>query len=118
MRFTDLIRNPPALSDAYYGKTRKQQRLDQVIDVPFFGDSTEVPLIQVADIVAFFMRRYAEIRENLVPPRYADESVRVDGWAHMIAELSIGRSMMYPSRGRDELSEMFYNLAPQSIREM
>jgi len=101
MRFTDLIRNPPALSDAYYGKTRSQQRLDQVIDVPFFGDSTEVPLIQVADIVAFFMRRYAEIRENLVPPRYVDEPARVDGWARMIAELSIGprRQNLWVSSG-------------------
>jgi hypothetical protein len=118
MRFTDLIRNPPPLSDAYYQKSRSQQRLDQVVDVPFFGDSQEVSLIQVADIVAFFLRRYAEIIEGLVPARYNDEPERVERWAQMIARLSIGRTMMYPSRGRDELSEIFFNLAPQCIREM
>lgn len=118
VRFTDLIRNPPAISDAYYSKTRTQARLDQIIDVPFFGDSVEVPLIQVADFVAFFLRRYAEIRENLVPARYTDEPQRVEGWARMIGALSIGRTMMFPSRGRDELSELFFSLAPQCIREM
>lgn len=118
MRFTDLIRNPPALSDAYYDKSRSQHRLDQIIDVPFFGDSTEVPLIQIADIVAFFIRRYCEIKENLVPPRYTDEQHRVEEWAAMISDLSIGRTMIFPSRGRDELSEMFFSIAPKSIREL
>jgi len=118
VRFTDLIMNPPAISDAYYEKSRSQQRLDQVIDVPFFGDSKEVPLIQVADVVAFFLRRYAEIQENLVPPRYTDEPNRVEGWAEMISGLSIGRTMMYPSRARDELGDLFFKLAPECIREM
>jgi hypothetical protein len=118
VRFTDLIKNPPAISDAYYEKERGQARLDQIIDVPFFGDSSEVPLIQVADLVAFVLRRYAEIKENLVPARYATEPQRIDGWARMIGALSIGRTMMYPSRGRDELGDLFYTLAPQCIKEM
>lgn len=118
MRFTDLIRNPPAISDAYYAKSRSQHRLDQIIDVPYFGDSTEVPLIQVADIVAFFIRRYAEIKEDLVPARYTDEPRRVENWAAMISSLSIGRTMTFPTRGRDELSEMFFSIAPKSIRDL
>lgn len=43
----------------------KQKQLDQIVDVPYFGDSREVVLIQVADFAAFFLRRYAEIQEGL-----------------------------------------------------
>lgn len=117
-RITDLINNPPAWSDAYYDKLKKQERLDQIVDVPYFGDSAEVPLIQVADLVTFFLRRYAEIKENHVPPRYTDEPARIEEWAKMISELSIGRSFMYPAKARCEIGELFYSHAPKSIREM
>ena len=117
-RITDLINNPPAWSDSYYDKQKKQARLDQIVDVPFFGDSAEVPLIQVADFVTFFLRRYAEIKENHVPPRYTDESGRIEDWAKMISDLSIDRSFMYPARARCELGDIFYYHAPKSIREL
>jgi hypothetical protein len=32
---------------------------------------------QLADFIAFFLRPYAEITENLVGPRYADEENRM-----------------------------------------
>lgn len=118
MRFTDLIKNPPDYSDNYYARGKKQEKLDQIIDVPFFGDSREIPLIQVADFVAFFLRRYAEVKEGAVPQRYEDETSRLDGWARMISSLSIGRAMTYPAKGRDDLSEMFYSLAPSAIRNL
>lgn len=117
-RITDLINNPPTWSDAYYDKHKKQERLDQIVDVPYFGDSTEVPLIQVADFVTFFLRRYAEIKENHVSPRYADEVNRIEDWAKMISDLSIGRSFMYPAKARCKLGDIFYAHAPKSIREM
>ncbi len=63
MRFTDLILNSPAWSYSYYDKGKKQDALDQIVDVPYFGDSKEVSLIQLADFVAVFFRRYAELKE-------------------------------------------------------
>jgi hypothetical protein len=53
LRFTDVICRPPKWSDEYYNRTKKQDALDQIIDVPYFGDSEEVSLIQVADFLAF-----------------------------------------------------------------
>ena len=64
--FADLILGPPSFSDAYYTKTKSQARLDQIVDVPYFADSRDVSLIQLADFAAFFIRRHAEIEEGLV----------------------------------------------------
>jgi hypothetical protein len=118
MRFTDVICRPPGWSGEYYAKKKKQDALDQIIDVPYFGDSQDVSLIQVADFLAFFLRRYAEIKENHVPARYAEEGDRIDVWMASIAKLSIGRSFMYPKMGRNDAQEMFYRVASESIREI
>lgn len=117
-RFTDLILSPPDWSETYYNKKQRDPPLNQIVDVPYFGDSCEVALIQVADFLAFFLRRYAEIKEELVPPRYQNEEGRVDGWATELSRRSIGRSVMYPARSRCACADMFFQLAPESIRSL
>jgi len=118
MRFTDVILRPPGWSGEYYEKKKKQEPLDQIIDVPYFGDSQDVSLIQVADFLAYFLRRFAEIEENLVAARYPDEQPKIDGWIKALADLSIGRSCMYPKVGRNPAEELFYLNASHSIREI
>jgi hypothetical protein len=117
-RFTDLVFAPPCWSDEYYERGKKQGTLDQIIDVPYFGDSQKVMLIQVADLIAFFLRRYAEISEGFTPPRFKDEMPKVQAWVRLLAECSIGRSMIYPTRARCQAADMFYQLAPKSIRDL
>jgi hypothetical protein len=118
MRFTDVIMRPPEWSGEYYGKKPKDKSLDQIVDVPYFGDSTEVSLIQLADFVSFFLRRYAEIKENLVPARYAEEEQKIDGWVASMVKRSIGRSMIYPKVGRNHAEDIFFINAAASIREL
>jgi hypothetical protein len=118
MRFTDVLLRPPEWSGQYYEKKKKQEPLDQVIDVPYFGDSQEVSLIQLADFLAFFLRRYAEIKENLVAARYPEEEERMAGWVSSLAKYSIGWSNMYPKVGRNYAVELFFRNASQSIREI
>ena len=118
LHFTDLVNNPPAWSDSYYSKGKKQERLDQIVDVPYFGDSVEVALIQVADFVAYFLRRYAEITDGYSQPRYEHEAAKVANWIATVRDRSIGHSSIYPARGRCECSELFYVNAPPSIRQL
>jgi len=118
LRFTDVICRPPNWSDEYYSRKKKQEALDQIIDVPYFGDSEEVSLIQVADFLAFFLRRYAEIKENIIPPKYDEEAERIDSWIAAMAGMSIGRSYMYPKVGRNKAEELFFATASKSIREI
>jgi hypothetical protein len=116
MRFTDVILRPPEWSGEYYAKRPRDKPLDQIIDVPYFGDSRDVGLVQLADFCAFFLRRYAEIKENLVPPRYADEAQKIDGWIASLSSRSI--ESMYKRVGRNRAEEVFYENASRSIREL
>jgi len=116
LRFTDLIERPPAWSDEYYDRSAKTLALDQVIDVPYFADSRDVGLIQVADCAAFFLRRFAELKEGLCPPRYHDEPQKVSMWASQLADRNIGRNHIYPARSRSLAAELFYSHAPESLR--
>jgi hypothetical protein len=118
VRFTDLVANPPAWSHTYYTKRKKQSPLDQIIDVPYFGDSKEVPLLQVADFIAYFLRRYAEINDAGVPARYPHEVEKISGWIKIPQQCSIPAAAMYPASGRCECSETFYAHAPISIRDL
>jgi hypothetical protein len=118
MRFTDVIKNPPSWSDTYYQRAEKQDALDQIIDVPYFGDSQEVALIQLADVAAFFLRRYAEIKEGLVPAEYADEDDKISKWMGLFISRTIGSSFMYMKRGRNKIESMFYDNASVSIRSL
>jgi Protein of unknown function (DUF3800) len=82
--------------------------------VPYFGDSKEVILIQLADFIAYFLRRYIEIKEGTVPPRYPGEDEKLETWTDAIKKRLIGLSSIYPQHGRCQVSDMFFKLAPQS----
>jgi hypothetical protein len=116
MRFTDLIKNPREWSGEYYGKRLRDKTLDQVIDVPYFGDSKDIGLIQLADVACYFLRRYAEIQEEYDQPKYADEVDRVNGWMSIFCERSIGTSHIFKKQGRNDAEDLFYQNAPVSIR--
>lgn len=113
--FIGLVRQPPVWTDAYYGRSAKQPRLDQIVDVPYFGDSKHVGLIQVADFVSYFLRRHLEITEGIIPPRYDGEAELVNGWVETVMKRSIPKSMTFPARGRSGCVEFFHSLAPRSM---
>lgn len=117
-RFADLLRNPPAWSDEYYGRKKKQRALDQIVDVPYFGDSEEVALIQLSDFLAFFLRRYIEIEGGFSSPKYAGEDDRLRDWIAVMGKRSIGSSHIYPKKGRTQAAEFFFSVAPEVIRDL
>lgn len=116
--FAELILNPPEWSDEYYERGKKQQRLDQIIDAPYFTDSAWVPLVQVADFLAYFLRRHAEISEDLVPSRYPEEKERIQEWIKILGQRTIGPGHMYPSKGRCSAASIFYDHCPASLRRL
>ncbi|MBK8650844.1 MAG: DUF3800 domain-containing protein [Elusimicrobia bacterium] len=115
-RFTDLIQAPPKWSSTYYGLEDETDPLSQVVDVPYFADSVDVPLLQVADFVAFFLRKHAEL-ENGVIERYDGERLKVRSWINMALKRRIPLSAIFPKRGRCSCSEMFFNYAPSCLRD-
>lgn len=113
--FTQLIKNPPTWTDSYYNRNPRQERFNQIIDVPYFVDSQQVGLIQVADFISFFTRRYIEFKEGVVIPKYTDEAERVDDWMTIAFNRSIQKPAIYLSKGRCECADLFYKYAPACL---
>lgn len=118
VRFADVVLRPPLWSDGYYEREKKQKPLDQVVDVPYFADSRDVGLVQVADFVAFFLRRYAEVMEKVGRAPYEGEEGKLTPVVSKLAEMSLEKSYTYPSRNRDQGAELFYSHAPDSLRSL
>ena len=115
LRFTDLILNPPNWTDTYYSRAKKQERLDQIIDVPHFVDSRDVGLIQLADFLCFFLRKHIELQHGLVTPAYEDEEKKVSGWVGLALAQSIPKPNIYLTKGRCNTADLFYRYAPEAI---
>lgn len=116
--FANLIRTPPTFVDQYYSRKSGQEQLDQIIDVPYYADSKEVNLLQIADLTAYLLRRYIEIKENSVPPTYEDEEKKIDSWVKGVLSLSLPVSTRYLAKGRDECSELFCKYAPEPLLKL
>lgn len=114
-KFAELVLSPPDWTDTFYNRQKNQDALDQIIDVPHFVDSKHVGLIQLADCISFFIRRYVEISEGAVPERYEGEAEAVCGWAKSAIDQSIPKSNIYPKKARCGAADTFYNLAPKPI---
>lgn len=114
----DLIAAPPSWSDTYYTRGKKQEALSHVVDSPYFAESHRVPMIQVADFLAYFLRRYAELQEGLAEAKYAEEEDRVTEWISTLSSRCIGSHHVYPAKGRCKTAEMFYAHCPPSLRKL
>jgi hypothetical protein len=112
--FIKFIKIPPQWTNSYYRCQKNQEQLDQIIDVPYFADSHHVGLIQLADFVSFFMRKYIEIQTGL-PPDYEDEPERIQEWANIALQQSIPKSAIYMTKGRCECADLFYRYAPACL---
>lgn len=113
---TALVAKPPGWTDEYYSRGKKQAQLDQIVDVPFFGDSKEVLLVQVADLIAYVLRRYVEIQEGRIVGQYRGEDDRLSRWVKVIAERCMPAAARWPAKGLTDADRMFQGLAPASLR--
>lgn len=112
---TKIVLSPPGWTNSYYDKSRNQEPLDQIVDVPFFVDSEQALLIQVADMVSYILRTYAEL-ENGGKERYTGEHGKVRAWVTQICERAIPGAMRYPAKGGCLAAQAFRNISPECLR--
>lgn len=113
--FRDIIKAPPARTDIYYGRGKKQDRLDQLIDVPYFSGSKDVGLVQLADFLCYFLRLYVEFKEGVRTEKYKGEEAVITKWVQSALGCSITKSCIYPKNKRDDCADVFYRYAPACI---
>ncbi len=113
-----LVASPPEWTDEYYDRGKKQRQLDQIIDVPFFGDSREVLLLQVADLIAYLLRHHAELEEGRDQDRYSGESDAVREWVRKIAARAFPTATRWPKKSLSKAEEFFTSLAAAPLLEI
>jgi hypothetical protein len=114
-RITDLLLNAPDWTDSYYNRLEHQDTFSQLVDVPHFVDSKDVGLIQLADFICFFLRKYIELQMDFVKEEYVGEKAKVKDWSVFYLKQSIPKNNIYLSRSRCNCAELFYKYAPSCI---
>ncbi|MGC8541995.1 MAG: DUF3800 domain-containing protein [Phycisphaerae bacterium] len=118
VQLASFVKNPPAWTKSYYQKKGKPAAFNQVVDVPYFGDSREVILLQVADLVAYLLRKYTEIKSGKAQERYSGELTTITGWLERLRSSVISYGCIYPKKGRCTTASLFRDLAPPPLREL
>ncbi len=114
---TELVSTPPDCTHDYYNCTGNNP-LSQVVDVPYFADSKKAVLIQVADMVAYIIRLYAELAQRIVNESYDGEFSRLQEWVGELTPLLVNRTIRYIRTNRSPVDQLFWDLAPDSLREL
>ena len=117
-KLSDLLWAPPQWTDDYYGKKKNQERMNQIIDTTFSIRSHHAGLIQVADIFAFIVRRYVEIKDFGKEEEWSGEESPLDGYIHTISGCLLPRSHRWPARTESTAAEWYNALAPASLKAL
>lgn len=117
-KLANLVASPPAWVDLCHGRGRKDESLNQVIDVPFFGDSEHVLLLQVADLISYVLRQYAEVHEDRRGERYEGERARLDQWMRLIESRCLPASTRWATKGQCAAGKLFSAVAPATLRDV
>jgi hypothetical protein len=103
-----MLNEDLSITDTATGFTgkRHEQRMDQIIDVPFFSKSHLAVLIQLADCVAFVLNRYLKLSVYGIKEAYADEKDKLAGWVDQIVPYLFSHTSTDP-RGQAEICEFY-----------
>jgi hypothetical protein len=117
-KLNEVLFAPPGWTEAYYEKRKKQAPLDQIIDSAFFTKSHHAGLVQVADLFAFVLRRYAELTDYGAEPVYPGEKDDVAPLVGLLAPRLVPKSNRCPKRPKDECATTFVDLTPACLASL
>lgn len=117
-QLAEVLFAPPAWTDAYYERGKKQSRLDQLIDSAFAVKSHHAGLVQVADLYALILRRYAELHDYGSAEHWAGERALIDGYVHTLASRMLPRATRWPTRPKAPCAYWYNKIAPASLRAL
>jgi hypothetical protein len=112
---SNLIFDPPAWTDDYYAKKKKQERLDQIIDPACAVKSHHAGLVQVADLYGFIYRRYQELHGYQDAEVFAGETALIDEYVGLLAPRLTATSLRWPVRPGCACSRWYNAVAPSAL---
>lgn len=117
-QLAELLFAPPDWTDAYYGRGKKQPRLDQLIDSAFAVKSHHAGLVQVADLYALILRRYAELHDYGSTELWDGERALIDGYTKTLTSRLLPRATRWPARPNSLCGWWYNEIAPSSLRAL
>ncbi len=93
-------------------KHKDVERLCQVIDIPFFSKSEHSQLIQIADLVAYVVSRYIQIKSFGMPQAFTDEFVVIEEFYSGIRNSLVPAAHINPPVKNDPLAEFYQSVRP------
>lgn len=88
------------------------ERFCQIIDIPFFSKSEHSQLIQIADLVAFVVSRYIQLKSFNFQPSFEDELEVVEGFYLGIKDSLVSAAHINPPIKGDALSAFYQEIRP------
>jgi hypothetical protein len=117
-KLSELLFKPPKWTDSYYQRRGNQAPLDQLIDSSFAVKSHHVGLVQVADMYALILRRYAELHEYNRSEKWKGEKSLINEWARTLASRMLPKATRWPERAKAPCSKWYNDIAPESLRAL
>lgn len=115
---SELVVAPPSWTDAYYDRGRRAPALSMIIDTPFAVESHHVLMIQVADVLAGILRRYAELETYGSPERYTGERDQYSQWVTLLRPSLLGNEHRWGSGNKSECAAWYRGLAPAALLDL
>jgi len=110
-----ILAFPPPWTDEYYEWDGEGDRLDQIIDTAYFIRSHHASFVQVADLIAYAVRKYVELKAG-EPEKYEGELKKIESWyQEIIYPTLIERRHCLPP-GNDPLTMLYRALTPECVR--
>jgi hypothetical protein len=86
-----------------------------IIDTPFAVESHHVLMIQVADVIAGILRRYAELETYAWPEKYIGERVQYAEWVELLHPSFLGNEHRWGTGNTSDCAAWYRSLAPASL---
>lgn len=114
-QLAEVLFAAPAWTDSYYERPHKKPRLDQIVDSAFAVKSHHAGLVQVADLFALILRRYAELQDYGSNELWAGERVLIDQYVMTLKSRMLPRATRWPVKPQSECARWFNQIAPPSL---
>lgn len=113
-----LIWEPPPWIDGYCPRKKNDERLNQIIDTAFAIRSHHCSLVQAADLLAFIVRRYLELRNDINDPAWDGEPIFVKECLQAVTPRIIRNSSAMKGTNKSPSASWYRAIAPNGYSEL
>lgn len=89
--------------------------MDQMIDSSFVVKSHHAGLVQVADLYAMILRRYAELHDYNSPEQWDGERSLIDEYAATLAKRLLPKAVRCPAKTTAACCKWYKEITPPSL---